>query len=127
MPPLDPTSEAEVEDALAPEEDTPVLVCRHCRIPITTEDAVFSVTEGGAVQVFPNPSGWLRKIFTVRTAENLVAASAPTTDFTWFAGYAWTIVVCAGCGSHLGWQYDDVAAQTLARFYGLLVAEIERT
>lgn len=123
----DATTDAETEDTPLPEQDQPVLVCRRCRIFISTEASVFSVTEGGAIRVFPNPSGWLRKIVTVRRADNVVPVGAGTTDFTWFAGYAWTIVVCAGCGAHLGWLYEDVAGQPLARFFGLLVDAVERS
>lgn len=120
-------SQTVVADEPEKEEAPPRIVCRRCATFLSEEKAVFSVTEGGAVQVFPNPSGWLRKIVTVRWAENLVPVSRPTTDFTWFAGYAWTIVTCAGCAAHLGWLYEDVANQSIASFYGLLVAEVERS
>lgn len=117
---------ATADDARSREAAPEKLHCRRCGAEICDEDAVFSVTEGGAVQVFPNPGGWLRRIVTVRWARNLDAVSAPTLEFTWFAGYAWTIVACAGCGAHLGWRYEATANQALGRFYGLLVAELSK-
>lgn len=79
----------------------------------------------GSVAAFANPAGYLRQIVTVRHAENLVFIGKPTTEFTWFAGYAWTVAQCAGCGVHVGWSYDAAGGASPARFYGLLTEAIE--
>lgn len=113
--------EAAPDDPEVADDDAPAWVCRRCQARITTRDAAFAMTPAGVVQVFPNPGGWMRKIVTVRWAEGWHPYGGPTTDFTWFAGYAWTIVVCAGCGAHLGWLYEASAAGTPARFFGLLL------
>jgi hypothetical protein len=31
---------------------------------------------------------------------------------SWFPGYSWTIMVCAVCGHHLGWQFISVDTTT---------------
>jgi hypothetical protein len=33
----------------------------------------------------------------------------PSTQDSWFPGYAWTIAYCARCYSHLGWKFTLVA------------------
>lgn len=112
------------EDLAEVEIPPPRIRCATCGVELCDEDDVFSMTSSGAVHVFPNPSGQLLRIVTVRRAEPLIPVSVPTTDFTWFAGYAWTIVVCGDCETHLGWRYDGAAEPK--RFFGLLVSAIER-
>jgi cereblon len=33
---------------------------------------------------------------------------APTTQDSWFPGYAWSILYCRRCVSHLGWRFTLV-------------------
>lgn len=77
-----------------------------------------------AVQVFVNPYGYTRPILTVREARGLVLYGAPSTDFTWFEGYAWTVAGCAGCGQHVGWRYDTTEARRPGCFVGFLLEAI---
>ena len=63
----------------------------------------------------------MMKILMLSDAHGLAFVSEPTTEFTWFAGYAWTVVACGRCGAHLGWRYDAVDGAHPVRFYGLLV------
>lgn len=35
----------------------------------------------------------------------LVLQGLPSTQDSWFPGYAWTIVSCPRCMSHLGWRF----------------------
>jgi hypothetical protein len=39
---------------------------------------------------------------------NVVVHGRPTTRDSWFPGYAWRIVSCARCYSHLGWKFKLV-------------------
>ena len=103
-------------EAPAQDEAPPALVCRACGTAISREDAVFSAAQGGAVGVYANPGGWLRRVVTVRWAENLRLVGEPTEEFTWFPGFAWRVAECGGCGQHLGWRYDDPAG-----FHGLVL------
>lgn len=109
--------------AVAPADPAPerVIRCRRCDQAVASRRHVFPFRAVSAVQVFPNPSGQMMKILTIRATHHLTAVSAPTTAFTWFDGYAWTVMVCARCGHHLGWQYDAVDAGTPAQFFGLRV------
>jgi hypothetical protein len=40
----------------------------------------------------------------------------PTTEHTWFSGYAWSYAVCTGCLTHLGWYFTDGRS-----FFGLIL------
>lgn len=73
-----------------------------------------------SVQAFPNPYGQMRVILTVKDARSIVAAGDPTTEFTWFAGYAWQVAYCASCREHLGWLFETASVDPPRRFWGLL-------
>jgi len=128
VPPFREASpEGDAQKKPAPKgEDTPIeeehhaLVCRICEVEITEEEALFCMRSGSVEQVFPNPYGHMRVILTAKHARSVEPAGDPTTEFTWFAGYAWTVLSCANCRAHLGWVYDAVGADQPARFYGLL-------
>lgn len=101
--------------------------CVACEAAVSSQRFVFSVHASTATQVFPNPYGQMKSIITVRNAWGIAPTGAPTTDFTWFAGYAWRAVFCAGCKAHLGWQFDSVIdGAEPTSFFGLLVAAIRQ-
>ena len=47
-------------------------------------------------------------------------AGEATLAHTWFPGHAWSIGVCAGCGTHLGWAFGPGA--TGDAFHGAFAA-----
>ena len=73
----------------------------------------------GASQAFVNPHGVMHEVVSVRWAENLVATGTPTTEFTWYPGYAWRIAWCGRCGAHAGWSFVAVAEGEPRSFWGL--------
>ena len=77
------------------------------------------MSAAGAAQAFVNPHGFLHEIVTVRYAENLLVGDAPTTEFTWYPGYAWQIAWCARCAAHIGWMFSAVDGSAPVRFWGL--------
>jgi hypothetical protein len=101
-------------------DDPRALRCRSCGTPITHPDALFAMRHASAVQVFPNPAGIVYEVLTARYAAGLILSGPPTTEFTWFAGYAWQVASCARCGVHLGWRYTAVHGGEPPLFYGLL-------
>jgi cereblon len=101
------------------------LVCRHCLSEISDASALFGMDSDNPIRVFPNPHGTLREIMTVRFATGLHLVGPPTTEFTWFAGYAWEVAYCESCARHLGWRFSAVEpAAELDTFYGLLCSEV---
>lgn len=44
----------------------------------------------------------------------------PTSQATWFPGYAWQILTCSACGTHVGWRFTEeegaIAVMSRARY-----------
>jgi cereblon len=102
------------------EEERHSLLCKTCESEVSDSRALFCMRAPTVEQVFPNPYGHMRVILTAIEAHSWTIGSEPTTDFTWFAGYAWTVIDCASCHCHLGWLYEATGGESPARFYGLL-------
>jgi hypothetical protein len=92
-----------------------MLRCRRCRQPLCAQRDVFTASRSGAMGVYANPAGWLHQTLTVckLVAAPVLDDAPPSTDSSWFRGYAWTIAYCQ-CGSHLGWRFTRVAASVKA-------------
>jgi len=92
------------------------LYCAQCRHAITDQDERVA-KQGSAEHTFANPYGMVFSIACFRKAPGCAASGAPTSQHTWFAGYAWRIAICARCSVHLGWAYTSAGDG----FYGLIV------
>lgn len=95
--------------------------CAVCAARVSDSSAIFSPTGGPSRRVFANPSGQVFEILTVRWALGLVVGE-PTLEFTWFPGYAWRGLSCAGCARHLGWRFDG--REPGQEFFGLITDTI---
>ncbi|MEE8409255.1 MAG: cereblon family protein [Myxococcota bacterium] len=105
-------------------EEKPIL-CRRCGAEISDSEALFSMGGERISRVFSNPNGMLHEIITVGRARGLRLEGPPTTDFSWFPGYAWEIAFCEACESHLGWQFTAAeAGAEPSLFFGLRRSEI---
>jgi len=86
---------------------------------VTGQDSAIDVA-GAHRHRFVNPAGIEFEISLYRIAD--VQAYGPSTDeHTWFAGYAWRIVLCSNCQTHLGWRYRRLHSPD---FYGLIIGQI---
>jgi len=104
------------DSAVFPDPARPVLACRICRTVVTARQ--LAVTVGGAHRhVFFNPHGHVFEIGCFASARNILPSGPRTAEFSWFAGYVWQAVVCAGCAGMLGWRFTghDPA------FFGLIL------
>ncbi len=86
-----------------PEEEEYIL-CRQCRQPITRPAERISV-QGAHQHTFANPHGIVFEIGCFKTAQGCGYAGPPSTEFTWFSGYAWRVSYCTLCMTHLGWVF----------------------
>jgi hypothetical protein len=111
------TGIVEKEDAGA--EERRHLVCRTCGTVITRGEWGIEVN-GAHRHTFMNPGGIVFLIGCFSEAGGCYVLGAPTNEYTWFAGYAWRYVVCAGCLSHLGWHYRAGEAG----FFGLTLDQL---
>lgn len=92
------------------------IVCAACRHPIAT-DADRIAVNGAHEHTCVNPHGLVFHIACFGAAPGCRATGVPTTDFTWFSGFAWCYALCGGCGALLGWRYRGLGN---ASFFGLI-------
>jgi len=78
--------------------------CRACGALVTARSQVIEI-DGRHAHTFFNPAGMLYEIGCFSAAPGCAHAGRPTTEFSWFSGYAWRYAHCAACGFHLGWQF----------------------
>ena len=95
----------------------PVIVCRECRNHITDESQRLSV-EGANRHTFANPHGHVYDIACFASATGCHRAGPPSGEFTWFKGFSWQVVICAGCMAHLGWFFISSGGR---HFFGLII------
>lgn len=92
------------------------LFCARCRHTITHQNQQIEAN-GAHTHAFINPHGLTFHIGCFRDAPGCTPLGAPTTEFTWFPGYAWRVADCAKCAVHLGWLFTSSSDA----FYGLIV------
>lgn len=103
------------------EEEEGRLLCGACGNRITTDSACI-VVNGSHDHVFRNPGGLVFHVGCFSDAGGCLVVGVFTEEYTWFPGYAWCYVLCAGCQAHLGWRYergDD-------GFFGLILDRLVR-
>ena len=94
--------------------------CRACGAEITSPDHAVEV-DGGHEHTFVNPFGILFHIGCFQDARGCVNTGDPTTEFSWFPGFAWRYASCASCRTHLGWQFLSTDDTT---FWGLILQRL---
>ncbi|XP_012284303.1 protein cereblon [Orussus abietinus] len=99
-----------------------VLVCSHCNRFIGKRTDMFPMSKEGTQNTYCNPVGRIFDTVTLYTAEGLnFDGYPPSTEFSWFPGYAWIVVNCQGCNIHMGWRFTAVEEDLKpAAFYGLV-------
>lgn len=93
------------------------LRCAVCSHAVTSARARCEV--GGAHEhTFMNPAGLVFRIGCFSEAPGCTAIGPPSTEWSWFAGAAWRVALCASCRTHLGWSFEGEGA---GRFWGLVL------
>jgi len=93
--------------------------CKSCQAKISAPSHAVEI-KGAHQHRLTNPEGITFDIVIYSQVECLVA-SEPIYEHTWFSGYAWQIVVCHHCKSHLGWCYIK---NNSPDFFGLILNRI---
>ncbi len=104
------------ENETATEEEELWIACRNCHLRLTLPIEQLAVN-GSHLQTFANPRGVVFDIGCYRSAQGLAMTGPPSSDFTWFAGHTWQIVICSSCQTHLGWIFKGKSDGT---FFGLI-------
>jgi len=75
---------------------------------------------GAHQHVLTNPAGVSFTVVVYRHARCEVTG-LPSTECSWFNGYAWQLALCAQCGNHVGWYYSQAQ---FPDFYGLIASRL---
>lgn len=105
----------------APEDVPGKIVCKTCGTIITSDEMGISIN-GSHEHTFMNPGGLVFRIGCFSGAGGCRIMGIPTSEYTWFPGFAWCFVICSGCLSHLGWHYDSGGSS----FFGFILDELAR-
>ncbi len=95
------------------------ILCANCLAAVTTHRAAIEVNSSFSHNC-ANPYGFTYRIGCFATAPGCVASGSPTSEATWFPGYAWQMANCANCFNHLGWHFLSEED----RFFGLILAQL---
>ncbi|MEW5852108.1 MAG: cereblon family protein [Myxococcota bacterium] len=106
-------------DVTGKPEDTSY-VCARCGAFLARRSDQLTV-DGKTLHERVNPVGFPHRFMTLTRCEAASPIDEPTTDFTWFEGCAWQVVLCAGCRVHLGWHFQGEGRS----FWGVLVERMK--
>ena len=102
------------------EKTSNFLVCSKCGTKICSPDDEICI-HGKHSWEKVNPAGVHYLIRCFALAENCLAITPPTEDFSWFQGFAWSVIICSNCQSHLGWQFTGQTSS----FFGMIETAIQ--
>jgi hypothetical protein len=101
------------------DDEEQALVCAACSSPVSHPSQRIQHQDRHE-HTFVNPAGFVYRIGCFATARGARSFGVPTPEHTWFAGYAWQMAVCGGCGEHLGWLFTGSGPS----FWGLILERI---
>jgi len=102
-----------------PDSEDAVL-CRQCHQVLTNRSARISI-QGAHQHTFANPNGIVFQIGCFRSVRGCGYVGPTTSEWSWFKGYSWRILVCTMCLTHLGWRYTSAGNEG---FSGLILDRI---
>ena len=121
--PQRPKGEQDPKSAALDDEDDDEeawYVCKNCRNRLAHPSAR-TVMQGSHTHTFANPSGVVFEISCFSSARGYSFLGPSSTEFSWFSGYSWRIIVCSVCITHLGWIFSS---QNGSIFFGLITDRI---
>lgn len=102
------------------------LCCTRCKAKICHKEDIFSMSVSGCQATYVNPAGCVHETLTVLKAESLSLNGRPSTEFSWFPGYAWTVCSCSHCDVHIGWRFTATNKKLQPEvFYGISRSNLE--
>nr|XP_013097345.1 unnamed protein product [Stomoxys calcitrans] len=99
-----------------------VFSCRSCGTHIANCRELFAMSKHGVQSQYCNSAGFIHETNTVYQVnrQNIRYNGSPSTEFSWFPGYQWHIIVCKICEHHLGWEFKAVEPNLIPKqFFGI--------
>lgn len=93
-----------------------LILCRNCGNSVTSADLMITI-RGQHSHTFTNPAGIVYTIGCFSKADGCMVHGMPTTEFSWFEGFGWSIALCGACLIHLGWFYQSGSEA----FFGMIL------
>ncbi|XP_022732300.1 uncharacterized protein LOC111286548 isoform X2 [Durio zibethinus] len=79
--------------------------CRICQTVIARRSDMLVMSSDGPLGAYVNAYGTVHEVMTFCKANGLALIGLPDKEYSWFPGYAWTIINCASCENHMGWLF----------------------
>jgi len=109
------------EKAIERESDSEeAILCRQCHQVLTNSSERINI-QGAHQHTFANPHGVVFQIGCFRSVQGCGYVGPATSEWSWFKGYSWRILVCSMCLTHLGWLYTFAGNES---FSGLILDRI---
>ncbi|KAM2969555.1 hypothetical protein FF2_016641 [Malus domestica] len=91
--------------------------CKTCQNIIARRSNMLVMSSEGPLGAYVNPGGHVHEIMTFYKANGLALIGPPTSEYSWFPGYAWTITNCAGCETHMGWLFTATKKNLKPKYF----------
>ncbi|EFN75562.1 protein cereblon [Harpegnathos saltator] len=83
-----------------------IYVCVQCETLIGRQSHMFPMNREGPQGTYVNPEGVIHETITFYHVQGVaLSSSSPSTNYSWFPGYAWTVAICKRCSQHVGWKF----------------------
>ncbi len=92
------------------------ILCYRCRQRITSEACRIEMNYRHQ-HTFTNPAQFRFTIGCFSSAPGCAGTGGLSSEFSWFSGYQWQVILCSNCHEHLGWKFQSPSR----RFYGLIL------
>ncbi|KAK9027080.1 hypothetical protein V6N11_066926 [Hibiscus sabdariffa] len=79
--------------------------CKICKTVIARRSDMLVMSADGPLGAYVNSYGYVHEVMTFREAKGLALRSRPHEEYSWFPGYAWTIINCTTCETQMGWLF----------------------
>ncbi|XP_065372281.1 protein cereblon [Calliphora vicina] len=99
-----------------------IFSCRNCVIHIADCRELFAMSKHGVQSQYCNSAGYIHETNTLYQVnrQNILYSGLPSTEYSWFPGYQWHIIVCKICKHHLGWEFKAVEPNLIPKqFFGI--------
>lgn len=97
-------------------------ICKRCKNHLANYNEIVPMSKEGVQSSYCNENGYVHETLTFRRMieDSSYLVDRPKTEFSWFPGYAWQILLCKSCSCHVGWRFTSTKKNLVPHtFYGL--------
>ncbi|XVF35404.1 hypothetical protein REPUB_Repub18cG0142500 [Reevesia pubescens] len=99
--------------------------CKICQTVIARRSDMLVMSSDGPLGAYVNADGYVHEVMTFCKANGLALGSQPVKEYSWFPGYAWTMINCACCETSMGWLFTATNDKLKPRsFWGIRSCQV---